>query len=61
MEVRSGRQSGLAEIADDLTLVTCTPCGNAAREPGHVIVGGHVTVGVLDLDATAIAERPIRP
>ena len=61
MEMRPGGQSRLAEIADHLALRDVHALGDAAAEAGHVVVGGHISVGVLDLDAPPVAASPTGP
>ena len=60
MQVRAGRQPGFAEIADGLALKDMRAFGDAAPEAGHMIVGGHVAIGVLDLDPPSVSAIPSR-
>ena len=60
MQVRAGRQSRIAEIADGLALDDVGALDDAAAKAGHVVVGGHVAVGVLDLDPPPVADVPLR-
>ena len=55
MHVRAGRKAGRADEADDLTLSNPAADIEAARESGHVAVGGLVAVGVADADIFAVA------
>jgi hypothetical protein len=55
MEMRPGREAGLTEITDDLALPHMGAFDRPASKPGHVIIGRDVAVGVLNLDAAAIA------
>ena len=55
VEMRSGREPRLTKIADWLALPHMRPFGRAAGKPGHVVVGRDIAVGVLDLDAAAVA------
>ena len=60
MEVRTRGEAGLAEVAHHLALAHPHAVGDAAREAGHVRIGGDVAVGVLDLDAVAVGGRALR-
>ncbi len=60
VKMRAGREPGLAEVADHLALANPCALDRAAGEARHVIIGGDVAVGVLDLDAPAIARIPAR-
>src|SRR5436309_15493272 len=60
MQMRSGREAARTQEAEHLTLFDAQAFFDAARESGHVVVGGHVSVGVLDLDAPAVPRVPLR-
>ena len=55
VQMRAGREAGLAKVADDLALRDAHAGGDAAAEARHVIVGRDIAVCVLDLDTAAIA------
>ena len=58
MQVRAGRQPGRSDVADHLPLAHAHPRLDAAREAGHVAVGGFVAVGVAQLHVFAVAGFP---
>src|SRR5215467_4717847 len=58
MQVRPGRQSGRADIADHLSLAHLLAGLHAAGESRHVAVGGLITVSVPDADVLAVAAFP---
>src|SRR5262245_15450344 len=58
MQVRPGRQSGRADIADHLSLAHFLAGLQAAGESRHVAIGGLVAVGVPDADVLAVAAFP---
>src|SRR5208283_4273711 len=60
VEVRSGREASLPEVADNLALRDVRAFRDSPAETGHVIVRGHVAIGVLDLDPTSVAGVPSR-
>ena len=60
VQVRAGGQPCFAEIANGLALDDVGALDDAASETGHVIVGGHVAVGVLDFDPPPVACIPAR-
>ena len=55
MEMWTGCEAGLAEIADHLALPDADAFSGPARETRHMIIGRHIAIGMLDLDAAPIA------
>ena len=60
MKMRTGRETTGAEIADNLALRDPDALVDAASKARHVVIGRHIAIGVLDLDASAIARHQSR-
>ena len=55
MHMRAGRKAGRADKADDLALAHLAADIEAARESGHVAVGGLIAVGMAQAHIFAVA------
>lgn len=58
IQVRPGRESCLADVADDVALVDVLASPDAFGKGPHMAVGGRVRVVMMDFNITAIPALP---